>query len=145
MKPVSRNPFKEIDRPQGQDHPIDLIAKERMPHDFAERIKVASGHLLQALGDQRKPWVELEALLNEYRQKREEVFFNIGYEHGHTAGESRALSMIHYYEPNTEYRLYVDHVREQVLLHQMPPMVRVATLLEVAWTLAFELVNTEEE
>jgi hypothetical protein len=89
MTPKKSNPYQELDIRPGEDHPLDTIAQSQIPTALLDNIQVATKQLLQRLSTDHRPWLDLEALLNEYRQQREEKLFNLGYENGFTAMLSR--------------------------------------------------------
>jgi hypothetical protein len=39
-------------------------------------------------------------------------------------------------QPDNAYRVFANEIRKQVLLSELPSMLRIATLLEAAWALA---------
>jgi hypothetical protein len=92
--------------------------------------------LTDTLGNNLDLWIDLEALLNESRQKREEILYNIGFEDGVTAGTSKALTMLLDEQPSNAYRQLAKELRKQVLLSDLPSMLRIAALLETVWALA---------
>ena len=138
MAPRRHNPFREMDDNTGEAHPLDLVARSRMPEGLENDIRVASKKLLAALGNQQQPWLDLEALLNEQRQAYGEILYNLGFEHGFTAGNAEAFSRLRS-EPNVgEYLTLSSSLRKKALLSQLSPGLRVAALLEAAWALAFQ-------
>ena len=57
------------------------------------------------------------------------------YEHGVTAGRSKALTVLLDEQPGNAYREFANEIRKQVLLSELPSMLRTAALLETAWAL----------
>ena len=137
MSTGKRRPFKEMDLPDKEDHPLDVLSRNRMSTALNEKVKSAAQVLVDALGSDIRPWLELEVLLNESRQAREEIMYNLGFEHGTVKGKSKALA-IQGGADDEQYRHFADEVRKQALLSELPAAVRVAALLEVAWALVLE-------
>jgi hypothetical protein len=124
--------------PCEEEHPVDVLSQRRLSSDLAERRKAATQKLMDALGDDISPWLDLEPLLNESIIEREEILYNIGFEHGVVSGKNKAFTAIHSEKPGKEYRQFTKEMRKRALLSELPAMVRVAALLEVAWSLALE-------
>lgn len=81
------SPYQAADRAGDGEHPVDLEVHRRLPQEEARaKIRRLSDRLMEALGDERELWLELEALLNDYRCNREEVYFDVGYERGCARG-----------------------------------------------------------
>ena len=139
MSPGKRRPFDEMDLPDAEDHPLDVFSRNRMSVALNDKVKSATQTLVDTLGSDISPWLELEALLNESRQAREEILYNLGFDHGMVAGRSRALAAIQGGAGDEQYRQFADEVRKQALLSELPATIRVAALLEVAWALVLEL------
>jgi hypothetical protein len=139
MSPRKRNPFDEMDIPCEEDHPLDVLAHRRLSSELKEKRKVATQKLMDALGGNITPWLDLEPLLNESIIEREEILYNIGFEHGVVSGKSKAFTAIHSGKPGKEYRRFANDMRKRALFSELPETVRVAALLEVAWALALEL------
>jgi hypothetical protein len=139
MSPRKRDPFDEMDIPCEEDHPLDILAHRRLSSELKEKRKAATKKLMDALGGNITPWLDLEPLLNESIIEREEILYNIGFEHGVVSGKSKAFTAIHSGKAAKEYRQFTKEMRKRALLSELPAMVRVAALLEVAWALAFDL------
>jgi hypothetical protein len=142
MTPRKPTPFEEMDSPHEEDHPLDVYSRIRLPLELKERVQAATQKLTDALGNDLDLWIDLEALLNESRQQREEILYNIGFEHGVTAGRSKALTMLLDEQPSNAYREFAKEIRKQVLLSELPSMLRIAALLEAAWALAGEMADS---
>ena len=84
------NPFRDVVHNEEGEHPVDVAAGEHpKTRSVARLVKYATERLEAELED-RSLWIDLEALINEYRQCREEFFFNTGYQHGFVAERSKA-------------------------------------------------------
>ena len=136
MTPRKPTPFEEMDLPHEEDHPLDVYSRSHLSLELKERIQAATKKLTNALGNSLDLWIDLEALLNESRQQREDALYNLGVEHGLTAGRSEALTTILDEDPGNAYRQLAKELRKQVSLSELPSMLRVAALLETAWALA---------
>ena len=139
MKLPKPNPYREMDLPEAEEHPLDVVARSQIPHELNDNIRIATKKLMQALGTDHLPWIALEALLNEYRKKREEILYNIGYEHGFIAGSSKTLFRLNRQPPDTQYHLLAGELRKKIVVSQIPLHLRIAALLETAWCLSTEV------
>jgi hypothetical protein len=139
MKPREPNPYRDMDLPEGEDHPLDVVVRAQIPHALDDNIRIATKKLMQALGKDRQFWIDLEALLNEHRLQREEILYNIGFEHGSIAGTTKTLSRLRQEPPDTEYHLLAGELRKKIVLSRIPLHMRIIALLETAWSLSFEL------
>ena len=133
-----RNPFQEIDHLQGEEHPIDVSVREHPAvKTLARKIRGATERLQAALKekDEESPWIVLEALLNEYRQVREEIVFNTGFQYGHVDGEAKSIQLLMGKSQDDGYRRLADHLRDMTIQSGLPPSLGAAALLEIAWAL----------
>jgi hypothetical protein len=135
-------PFEEMDLPHEEDHPLDVYSRSYLSRELKESVEAATQRLTGALGNDLNLWIDLEALLNESRQQREEALYNVGVEHGLTAGRSEALATLLDEDPGNAYRQLGKELRKQVLLSELPSMLRVSALLETAWALAREVSDS---
>lgn len=72
-------------------HPIDATIDRRFPERaLRARIRRITAHLMKALGPRQNLWLNLEAALEELKSKREDAYFDLGFEHGFAAGCSAA-------------------------------------------------------
>jgi hypothetical protein len=93
--PQWRNHFRWMDRPGGDDHPIDLIVRERAHQEEAQQRLLSLQREVEAqLGDNRGAFLKLETLRNDIRIDREEAYFNVGFEHGLVEGTTRAIGAL---------------------------------------------------
>jgi hypothetical protein len=119
-----------------EEYPVDEAVALRLRHGaLRKRIRRATEQLVEALGERRDLWLELEPLLGAYRADREEAYFDIGYEHGLVAGRADALA--------ASLRRRAGHralATKMARLAVNAPGLRgpgaLAALLEVAWGLA---------
>lgn len=132
MEKFKKNPYREMDRPNGEDHPLDIIARSYISQTLIDQISIATKNLIKALGGDPRPWNKLEGLINEYRQQREELMFNLGHEHGVVACRVREASRQRHYLPDAGYHILAGEVRKQLVLSSLSSTQRVAVLLETA-------------
>ncbi|MCP4678723.1 MAG: hypothetical protein GY854_25080 [Deltaproteobacteria bacterium] len=135
-----KNHFREIEQPRGEDHPIDEIVRRRSHRDALHReMKAVSEQIVEALGDDGSLWIQLEALLNEYRQHREEAFFNVGFEHGVVQGRLAALRMVSDNKPGEDYLVFVERIRDLAVQSELPAATKVAAVCEAAWASVLDI------
>ena len=85
-------PYAAVDHEPPEEHPVDRAIDSRLPlRKLRRRIRNATDRLMAGLGEQHHLWLRLEELLGEYRARREEAYFDLGYEHGVAAGRAEAL------------------------------------------------------
>jgi hypothetical protein len=133
---AKRSRYREAEESGSEEHPIDEAVARRLRHrGLRKRIRRATDRLVQALGDQRDAWLDLEPLLGNYRIDREEAFFEIGYEHGLVAGRAEALAASLRRRSGPQRALAIRLAQLAVNAGLRPPGA-VAALLEVAWGLA---------
>jgi hypothetical protein len=133
-------PFETMERETPEGHPIDEAVERRIPQRKLRRRKIEAGErLMKALGDQRGLWLRLEELFALYHSRREETYFNIGYEHGLAAGRVDALRARDG-ETSPGARSLADRLRELAVQADISRAEKVAALLEAAWALALDLV-----
>lgn len=112
------NYLKQMDRPSEDEHPIDLAVRKRIqPEGDEERILRLHGQVRAQLGKNTKAFMALEDARSALSDKREEAFFNVGYEHGLSEGVARgrraALSK--------QGRHLARELRERIAQAQLPP------------------------
>lgn len=134
------NPYLKMAPSDGEAHPLDSIARSRVSSKLMERIKNATAKLEQDLGESRCSWLDVEALLVEYRARREEVLYNIGHEHGFLAGSTHMLSVTRQRPTGADYHVLAEQVRKQLVVSELPQKLRVAVLLDAAWGLLSESI-----
>jgi hypothetical protein len=101
------------------------------------RIQRASQRLLQALGDRRLLWLELEEQLTEYRDLREQAHFDAGFAHGFAAGRAEAVRSV--LAAGMDGDCLAQRVRECAMLEEsLSPEQRALALLQAAWAVGFE-------
>jgi hypothetical protein len=132
---AKRSRYREAEESGSEEHPIDEAVARRLRHGgLRKRIRRATDRLVHALGDQRDAWLDLEALLGNYRIDREEAFFEIGYEHGLVAGRAEALAALR--RRGGPHRALATSLARLAVNAGLHPSGAVAALLEVAWGLA---------
>lgn len=135
----STSPYEAMERELPEEHPIDATVERRIPQRKLRRRMRAAGELLmQALGERRNLWIRLEELLGLYHSRREEAYFNLGYDHGVAAGRVEALRALDDRSP-PETRSLADQLREIAIQADVSRTEKVAALLEAAWALALDL------
>ena len=139
MKIPKPNPCREMDLPEAEEHPLDVVVRSHIPNELNDDIRIATKKLMQALGDDHLPWIALEGLLGDYHKQRDEILYNIGYEHGFIAGSSKTLFRLNRQPPDTQYHLFAGELRKKIVLSQLPLHLRIAALLETAWCLSAEI------
>lgn len=160
-------PYRRVDHAQGEEHPVDLAVERRLPQRALHRsIREAAGRLTTALGDQRPLWLAFEELWNERAARREEAYFDEGYEHGLAAGRAEALRAIADATacstaalkarsapgappaPNAHHvrdeRALANHCRDLAVQASLPRHLTIIALLETAWALALGLPELED-
>src|SRR6266542_4157194 len=81
-----RSPYERLSGSEGEEHPIDLAVEARVRHEaLRRRIQRLQAYVLEALGDDMKAMLDLEALRNDERLERETAYFDLGYQHGFAA------------------------------------------------------------
>ena len=141
-------PYRRAEPSTGDEHPVDLAVERRLPlENLRGRIKEATEHLIDALDGQSEPWLRLEELLNEYRARREEAFFDSGHEQGVAAGRAEALRAFAA-PPSTdtaaEAKNLADTIRGLALQAHLSLPLTMAAILETAWALALGLPESPE-
>jgi hypothetical protein len=131
-----QNPYRAVEHPPGEEHPVDVAVERRLRHAaMRRRILRITERMMKALGDKRRTWLELEELLNDYHAQREEMFFCVGYEHGHAAGLTKVLRKSAGKVLTRESIEFSDRVRDLATQCHLPRRLVVAALLEAAWAL----------
>jgi len=86
------SPYQAMERETPEEHPIDATVERRIPQrKIRRRMREAGERLMYALGERRALWMRLEELLGLYHSRREETYFNLGYDHGIAAGRVEGL------------------------------------------------------
>ena len=148
-------PYHQVEHDPGDMHPVELAVLVRAPlEELNRRIREADSQLLEALGDRRTLWLQLEELLTERCVLREEAHFDVGYEHGFAAGRADALRSLMGGTSPAEgapvdanvitTRTFADRCRDQAIQTGLPRHLTIAAILEVAWTLAGDLHQIDD-
>ena len=135
MMSKPNNPYQEMDHRPGEDHPLDIVVRSQIPATLISDIRTATKHLQQALGAEVQPWLDLEGLLNDYRQQREEIVFNIGYENGFSNGCTETLLRLKYNSSNTFHIQLLKEIRKVLLPAECSLKSKIAVLLEIGLAL----------
>ncbi|MBI5527837.1 MAG: hypothetical protein HY897_16020 [Deltaproteobacteria bacterium] len=134
-------PYESVEHAETEEHPVDTAVERRFPQKKSLRkMRRLSDQMMAALGDQRYLWLRLEEVQGEYHLQREEIFFNIGYEHGLAAGRADALQALmpacKCGSSTNRGRAFAARVRDLTMQVDLSPSLVMAVLLEVAWALA---------
>ncbi len=119
--------------PNGEEiHPVDAAIARRLPHrSLRRKIRATTAAMVRALGPRQDLWLKLEDLTMRYRLDREEAYFNLGYELGVTAGRTEALAAS-VRRGSRAQRELATRIRNITVEAELPPSIKVATLLETA-------------
>ena len=139
MSPRKKSQFNEMDLPHEEDHPLDVLSRNRMSEELNDKVNAAVQVLTAALGEKISPWLTLEALLKESIQERGEILYNLGFEHGMVTGRSRKFVIKRPAFNLKEYRGFATEIRKHALLSELPRTLRAAALLETAWGLILDV------
>ena len=121
------NYFRLVDEhPKGDDHPIDVAVRRRVPQEAAQQELLRLQRAVEAQLADRTPFTALETLRNNMRIDREEAYFNFGYEYGLADGVARASLAAR----SKRAKRLAREVRTLVVQAQLPPGEAVAALLE---------------
>ena len=139
-------PYRRADHEPVEGHPVDVAVDRRLPlKRLRRRIRAAERRLADALGGRRNLWLGLEELLNEYRARREEAYFDLGWEQGAADGHAEAFRTLAggpAPDPDARgARAFADRIRELAVQADLPAPLTVAALLETAWAFALGLAD----
>lgn len=135
-----QSPYVRVEHVQNEQHPVDVAIARLLPQrSLRRRILCNTDRLLAALGEQRTLWLEIEELIAEYSSKREEAYFNLGYQHGIAAARAVALRATSKTGVGNAQRAFADRIRELTIQAGLPLPLTMAPLLEAAWTIALGL------
>lgn len=113
-----------------EGHPIDNAVARRVRH-VAQRKQLLrlQDRVLARLGDDRKPFLDLEELRGCVSAEREEAYFHLGYEHGLADERARGRR-------GTEKALALaTELRERIVQAHLPPQQSALGLLECLWAI----------
>jgi hypothetical protein len=134
--PKHPNYFEQVERQPSEEHPVDVAVARRVDQKAArKRIQRLQQQVLDRLGDDKQPMLELESLLDEVRSKREATYFNLGYEHG--LSEALARGRRGSTRLSQEAAAFAKETRERLTQAQLPPRQAMLGLLECLWGVAF--------
>ena len=130
----ARNYYREMERPPEDGNPIDAAVKRLVPQKGVQKRIVRLQEQVQAkLGKDTQPFLDLETLRNDVGDEREEVYFNLGYEHGHTAASTRARKGLALSKETEEL---ARDILERTVQAQLPPIETMLALLDTLWAVA---------
>lgn len=134
----TRGPYRTLHRDLSAEHPIHAVLESLRPQRrLRRRIQQASQRLLDALGDRRLLWLELEERLAEYRDLREQAHFDAGFAHGFAAGRAEAVRSV--LGGGMDGDCLAQRARECAMLEEtLSPRQRALALLQAAWAVGFE-------
>lgn len=119
-----------MEHPTEEGHPIDNAVAQRVRHVAARKqLLRLQDRILARLGDDRKPFLDLEELRGCVSAEREEAYFNLGYEQGLAAERARDR------RGQEKEKALATEIRERVVQAQLPPRQAVLGLLECLWAL----------
>ncbi|MDF1524641.1 MAG: hypothetical protein P1P87_17700, partial [Trueperaceae bacterium] len=134
------SPYQAMERELPEEHPIDATVERRVPQrKLRRRMRDAGERLMQGLGERRGLWMRLEELLGLYHSRREETYFNLGYDHDVAAGRVEGLRALDDHQTSSDARSLADQLRELAIQADVSRTEKVAALLEAAWALALDL------
>ena len=141
---TERRPYDAVNHEPPEEHAVDRAIERLMPlKKLRRRVHRAIDELMDALGERRHLWLRLEELLGQYRTRREEAYFDLGYEHGAAAGLASALRALTSSAATgpafRRARELADTVRDLAVQADLPRALTVAALLETAWSLSLGL------
>jgi len=115
--------------------PLDAVLERRLHHaHLRARIHALMKLLVEELGGDKRIWLALEALLNQYHTEREEGAFALGFERGVVDGSVRALGRLARRRTRRQARCAAA-IRGAALEAGPGLDDGLAVLLEVAWAL----------
>jgi hypothetical protein len=135
--------YRALEPQASDEHPIDSTIARRLPQrGLRRRIRGATARLLLVLKDRHVLWLDLEELLRHFYARREEAYFDLGYERGLLAGRAEGHRVLDDRSSPRAFRL-AEHARELAAQADVSPAERVTALLEAAWALAHDLIPDE--
>ncbi|MCP4603505.1 MAG: hypothetical protein GY847_23805 [Proteobacteria bacterium] len=130
------NPFQDFEHTAEEGHPIDILVERRYPQeDLLGKIRAVCETLSDSLCEDKTVLLELEALVNDYRVRRQEDYFNVGYQHGIIAGGIGALRMLRGDGLDQKYEIFSEKICNIVFQSGLPSLFSLAALLETACSL----------
>src|SRR3989339_1302660 len=109
---MSSTAYEKLQQEIDEVHPVDRKVELLLPQwELRQKIREKSQQLLEV---QRDLWLELEALLNERRIEREELYFNLGHEYGKLEGRGEGLRSFGN-PPLPEARSLLNKLRDAML------------------------------
>ena len=140
-----KHPYDEVNHEPPEGHAVDLVIERRFPMEkLALEIHEATDEMVDALGERRRLWLKVEELFAERAARREEAYFNLGYEHGEAAGRAEAIRSVASDEVSmtSDARDLASTLRDLAVQSDLPRPVTVAALLETAWALVAGVSDT---
>jgi hypothetical protein len=136
------NYFKQMDRPEKDDHPIYLAVTHRLPQEAAQERRIARlrARVRAQLGKDVRALTGLETLKSDLGAEREEAYFNVGYEHGLAEGAARARRAA-----GSGAKKIARDVRERIVQAQVPPRQAMLALLECLYAVVLSEVEVPPE
>jgi hypothetical protein len=140
-RPASQ--YREIDHRHGEEHPIDAAVERRLPQKkLRRRIRKTIDRVMEGLGDERRLWFRLEDLQGVYHSRREETYFDVGYEQGLAAGWAEAMwvrgvpciTASH----TDEARILTRRIRDIAVQADLAPPLTLSAILEAARAIALD-------
>jgi hypothetical protein len=89
---TAQRPIERVAHAAEDTNPVDDAIDRRFPERaLRAQIKRITRQLKRALGPEHALWLKLETALNELNCRREDAYFDLGFEHGFAAGRGEAL------------------------------------------------------
>jgi hypothetical protein len=136
MSDRHRNYFQELHCSRDNEHALEArFEKHPVIQRLSRKILAAKTQMTQIVGPDIQHWLRLEEMLNERETILEKLYFNAGFEHGHSAGKAVALRSFSS-DNNQKYQSLADHLRSMILKGDHPRDAAMAALIETAWVFA---------
>ena len=136
-KAVGQSHYEALRRPDLESHPVDTAVQARLHHRAVRRrVRLLQEQIMRALGSDTKPFLQLDALVNDERAEREEAYFNVGYEYGSNAVRHRVLREIAGRVWPKRLEHVAAHLRDEVLQAGLSSSETLLVLVESLWVLA---------
>lgn len=144
-RPASQ--YREIEHRHGEEHPIDAAVERRLPQKkLRRRLRKTIDRVMEGLGDKRRLWFRLEDLQGVYHSRREETYFDVGYEQGLAAGWAEALwarrAPCMETSHGDEARALAHRIQDIAVQADLAPSLTLSAILEAARSLALDFKDS---
>ena len=131
--------YQDLDS-ENENHPIDQLVEQRVGKRSTRRkLAELSQAILQALGCSARLWIEFEQIKGDECSAREEVYFDLGVEHGLAAAHANELS-----EPRRRVRALAQRLLREAMASGLAPEDAAAATTLAAWSLLGRLRPTRQ-